>query len=73
MDHIIGLPQPILDLDEAHKAMCKHFAHPRLKFTLHGRLLGTSANSWLQTPSELICVMSERTALMGLRGNIGGM
>lgn len=37
---MIELPKPVLDLYEAHRAMCQHFSHPLLKFTLDGRLLG---------------------------------
>ena len=37
---MIGLPAPVLVLYQAHKAMCKHFEHTGLKFTLDGKLIG---------------------------------
>ncbi len=37
---MIILPSPVNALYEAHKAMCRHFAHTGLAFTLDGKLVG---------------------------------
>jgi hypothetical protein len=36
----IELPKPVTALYEAHTAMCAHFAHTGLTFTLDGKLVG---------------------------------
>lgn len=36
----LDLPAPIMALYDAHTAMCRHFAHTGLTFTLDGKLVG---------------------------------
>ncbi|HLP66082.1 MAG TPA: hypothetical protein VK181_01035, partial [Rhizobium sp.] len=37
---MINLPEPVRVLYAAHTAMCQHFAHTGLTFTLGGKLVG---------------------------------